>query len=289
MAQRFTLTASSLGNYFGVGFISPMEQLEIDLGNKERKFFKNQEDSMSLGNFMENAMLDYFEHKLGIEITERNERVYEVIDGLLRCKIDGRTEYDGIPTTVEEKFTTGADSFVNDLGYYLQCQAYMIEGDEQTLLLGAHNGRPDMKLIKKDESVGNDIKEMVYAVSAILSGFSGKDTFPYHLVEKWSGVGILPDLTEDMIDINDVKRYTELSASIKDMETERDEIAERLKNSCDKGQINTSYGKITISYGSRKGSLDEQLLRMTLPHIDFEAMRKPSSQYKTIRITKAKE
>ena len=72
MKERFYLIASSLGSYFGVGFNTIEEQLEIDLGKRAKEVEPDAQDRMDLGIAMENGCLDYFEKKLNIIIDERN-------------------------------------------------------------------------------------------------------------------------------------------------------------------------------------------------------------------------
>ena len=61
--ERFDVIASSLSSYFGVGFNTVQEQLEIDLGKTEKVFDEEAQDRMNLGNAMENGCLDYLKLK----------------------------------------------------------------------------------------------------------------------------------------------------------------------------------------------------------------------------------
>ena len=87
MNKRINITASSLGSYFGVGFNTPEEQLEIDLGKMENIIDEESQDRMNLGNAMEEGCLNYFEGKLNVTITNRNTEILEDFDGLLRGKL----------------------------------------------------------------------------------------------------------------------------------------------------------------------------------------------------------
>ena len=69
--ERYDVIASSL-SYFGVGFNTVQEQLDIDLGKIEKVFDEEAQDRMDLGNAMEDGCINYFETKMGIKIDERN-------------------------------------------------------------------------------------------------------------------------------------------------------------------------------------------------------------------------
>ena len=68
MKERFYVVASALSSYFGVGFNTIEEQLEIDLGHMEKEFDEEAQERMDLGNCMEEGCLNFFEKKLGIFI-----------------------------------------------------------------------------------------------------------------------------------------------------------------------------------------------------------------------------
>ena len=69
---RYDIIASSLSSYFGVGFNTIEEQLDIDRGLMVKEVDDEAQDRMDLGNAMEEGCLNYFEKKLGIVIDERN-------------------------------------------------------------------------------------------------------------------------------------------------------------------------------------------------------------------------
>ena len=102
---RFNVIASSLSSYFGVGFQTIDEQLDIDMGIAEKEFDEDAQDRMDLGNAMEDGCLNYFEKKLNISIDERNSEYKYACNGLLKCKRDGRTFLDGVETGVENKYS----------------------------------------------------------------------------------------------------------------------------------------------------------------------------------------
>ena len=70
--ERFNIIASSLSSYFGCGFNTIDEQLDIDLGLIAKEFDQEAQERMDLGNCMEEGCLNFFEKKLGIIIDERN-------------------------------------------------------------------------------------------------------------------------------------------------------------------------------------------------------------------------
>ena len=155
LKERYDVIASSLSSYFGVGFNTVQEQLDIDLGLIEKEFDDDAQDRMNLGICLEEGCLNYFEKKLNIIIDERNSEYKYACDGKLKCKRDGRTFLDGIETGVENKYSNSSTgSFTEDIGYKLQCQAYMMAwGLDQWILCGMWQGKPQYKLIKKDEEI----------------------------------------------------------------------------------------------------------------------------------------
>ena len=157
MKERFDIIASSLSSYFGVGFNTVDEQLDIDLGLTEKVFDDEAQERLDLGNCMEDGCLNFFEKKLGIIIDERNNEYKYAVNGLLKCKRDGRTFIDGVETGVENKYSnSSSECFTESFGYELQCQAYMMAwGLDQWLLCGMHNGKPKMKLIKANKELQN--------------------------------------------------------------------------------------------------------------------------------------
>ena len=46
MKERFTVQASSLGDYFGVGFNSIQDRIAMDLGEKEKEVLKDIQDML---------------------------------------------------------------------------------------------------------------------------------------------------------------------------------------------------------------------------------------------------
>lgn len=290
MKERFDIIASSLGNYFGVGFNTIEEQLDIDLGKTIKEVDEDAQDRMDLGIAMEEGCLNYFEKKLNIVIDERNSEYKYAVNNLLKCKRDGRTFIDGVETGVENKYSNSKTKcFTDDFGYELQCQAYMMAwGLDQWLLCGMWQGQPKMKLIKKNEELQKDIEEVVTSVSSILMGISSIEEYPWEIVEKYSKVNRLKSLSDDDIENYDKElfhRMGELKDEIKTANMELSELEEYAKIHYTDSRYQDEDYKYVISTGSRKGDIDKDKLSIEHPEINIEDYRKPSSTYTQIRIT----
>ena len=290
MKERFDIIASSLGSYFGVGFNTIEEQLEIDLGKVQKEVEPDAQDRMDLGNAMEEGCLNYFEKKLNIIIDERNSEYKFAVNNLLKCKRDGRTFIDGVETGVENKYSNAKSKcFTEDFGYELQCQAYMMAwGLDQWLLCGMWQGQPRMKLIKANKEIQKDIEDVVTAVSSILMGISSIEDYPYDIVEKYSKVNRVKSLTDEDIEEYDkdlLHRIGELKEEIKVRETECKELEEYAKTHYADSKYQDEDYKYVISTGERKGGLDEDKLSIEHPDIDLTQYRKPSTTYTQIRVS----
>lgn len=290
MKERFDIIASSLGSYFGVGFNTIEEQIEIDLGIREKEIDEDQQDRMDLGNAMEEGCLNYFEKKLNIAIDERNSEYKYAVNGLLKCKRDGRTFIDGVETGVENKYSNSKSKcFTDDFGYELQCQAYMMAwGLDQWLLCGMWQGQPKMKLIKKNEELQKDIEEVVTSVASILMGISSMEDYPWEIINKYSKVNALKNLDSDEIEDYDkdlLHRIGELKDEIKLRKLECDELEEYAKNHYADSRYQDADYKYVISTGFRKGDIDKDRLSIEHPEINIEDYRKPSTSYSQIRVT----
>lgn len=295
MKTRYYVIASSLGTYFGLYQqygTSPLDQLEIDFGNEEANFDDKALERMDLGKTLEDPVLNFFETKLNISITERNEKDMYAFDGLLKCKIDGFTNYQGVPTGVECKISNSSSgSFIENIGYIMQCQAYMAAtGANQWLLLGLYNGKPELKVVYRNEEMIHDIEEMVVAVSDILNGLKDKEEYPWHLVEKYSKTPkaepFEPDLTDHML----IEEYADRKAmveSYKENEARIKELEDYFKSKYT-GVYSDDTVVITIGTTTRKGTIDVQQLALDHPEIDIEKYRGPESSSKSIRYKKAK-
>lgn len=293
MKERYDIIASSLSSYFGVGFNTIEEQLDIDRGLTEKEVDEDAQDRMDLGNAMEEGCLNYFEKKLNIVIDERNSEYKYAVNGLLKCKRDGRTFIDGVETGVENKYSNSKTKcFTDDFGYELQCQAYMMAwGLDQWLLCGMWQGQPKMKLIKKNEELQKDIEELVTRISSILMGLSDIEDYPWEIVDKYAKVNALKSLDSEDIEEYDkelLHRIGELKDEIKVRETECKELEDYAKSHYADSRYQDEDYKYVISTGTRKGDIDKDKLSIEHPEIDLEEYRKPSTTYSTIRVTSRK-
>ena len=293
MKERYDIIASSLSSYFGIGFNTIEEQLEIDLGLREKEVDEESQDRMDLGNAMEEGCLNYFEKKLNISIDERNSEYKYAVNGLLKCKRDGRTFIDGVETGVENKYSNSkAKCFTDDFGYELQCQAYMMAwGLDQWLLCGMWQGQPKMKLIKKNEELQKDIEEVVTSVASILMGLNTIEDYPWEVINKYSRVNALKSLEDGDIEEYDkelLHRIGELKDEIKIRETECKELEDYAKSHYSECRYQDEDYKYVISVGTRKGDIDKDKLSIEHPDIDIENYRKPSTTYAQIRVTSRK-
>lgn len=290
MKERFDIIASSLSSYFGVGFNTVDEQLDIDLGLTEKVFDDEAQERLDLGNCMEDGCLNFFEKKLGIIIDERNNEYKYAVNGLLKCKRDGRTFIDGVETGVENKYSnSSSECFTESFGYELQCQAYMMAwGLDQWLLCGMHNGKPKMKLIKANKELQNDISELVIAISGILMGIVPRENYPWDIVDKYSKQRNLKNLETDEVDDYDKNlfhRIGELKTEMSSIKKELDELETYAKSNYADSKYADGDFRYVISTGTRKGDIDKDRLSIEHPEIDIESYRKPSTTYSTIRVT----
>ena len=288
---RFTLIASSLGSYFGVGFNNPSEQLQMDMGIIPVEFDEEAEERMLLGKELEDGVLNFFEKKLGITINERNTEIKEGMNGMIRYRMDGKTILGGEETVVECKVSNSQSTvFINELGYIIQCNLYMAEeGVDQALLCGLYQGKPIYKILRRNDELVADIREMIANVYGILNGILDYSEFPWHLVEKYSKTPALETLSElDENDLAYLESYTVLKEAVKENEKQIALISEYLKSKYNNVlYTNKEMGmKFTITEQTRKGFLDEIALSMEHPELNLDAYRKPASESKVIRITR---
>lgn len=285
--EKFTISASSLGNYFGVGFISPLEQLDIDLGEVEPDFNEKQKFRMLLGTKLEDGMLNFFEEKLDVKITNRNTEVLTGFNGMLRYKIDGECIFDGEPTIVENKVSTL--DFTKELGYVLQCNAYMeSKGYNKAILCGLSGGDPIYRVLNYDKDLVKDIWEMITTVHSILVGILGKEDFPWHIVEKYSKtekpmeyVPVQSDIDRQLMD-----ELYELKKEKSQLEKREKELREYLEETY-KGKIVDGDNYVfKVSTMSRSGGYDMNVLMLEHPEINFEQYRKPSTVSNVVRFSK---
>lgn len=290
--ERIDIIASSLSSYFGVGFNTVQEQLDMDLGKTPKVFDDNAQDRMDLGNIMENACLDYFEKKMGIVIDERNSEIKFAVDNKLKCKRDGRTFLDGVETGVENKYSNAQSCFIDDKGYMLQCQAYMMAFElDQWLLLGMWQGKPVSKLIKADKEVQADIETVVNAVFDILVGLSDIESYPWEVIAKYSSLKQQKELSDEELTDKEKKilqTLGKLNIEIKALEEKRDVLKDYAKEHF----ADSKYGDDSFNYSiytsDGRSNFDKHLFSIEHPTIDIEKYYKKGSPFQTIKITEKK-
>ena len=286
---RNYITPSSLGSYFGVGFLSPEEQIEIDLGNKEQYFDEEAQARLMLGRNLEDAALNYFEEALGIIITERNDQLINFYDNKMKGKIDGMTIFNDVETVVENKISNARSyKFTENLGYHFQVQSYMLAtGKKQALLCGLYQGKPIYKVIPRNEEMITDIKTMVDFVYDMLMGFETWENFPYNLVEKYSGKTILEDIKNiSEGEIDTISELAELKEERSSLDKEIRAIESQLKEKWNTGKYENDNIKLTISEVRKRGSIDIDRLSIDHPEINYSNYIKDDIVYKTIKVNK---
>lgn len=293
LKERFDVIASSLSSYFGVGFNTVQEQLDIDLGKTAKEFDEEAQDRMDLGNAMENGCIDYFEKKMGILIDERNSEYMYACDGKLKCKRDGRTFLDGVETGWENKYSNSSSGpFTEDLGYEIQCQAYMMAWKlDQWVLAGMWCGKPYYKLIKANPEIQADIETIVDAVVEIEMGLREVDDYPWDIVAKYSKQVELKELNDE-----DLEQYDkDLLNSVGKLKQQKKVIEDKLKELEDYAK--THYGdskwedkdfKYTISTSNGRATFDKATFSIENPTIDIMKYYKEGAPFRTIRCTAKK-
>lgn len=294
LKERFDVIASSLSSYFGVGFNTVEEQLDIDLGNIAKEFDDDAQDRMNLGNAMEDGCLNYFETKMGIKIDERNSEYKYACDGKLKCKRDGRTFLDGVETGWENKYSNSSSGpFTEDLGYEIQCQAYMMAwGLDQWVLAGMWCGKPYYKLIKANPEIQADIEAIVDAVVEIEMGLREVDDYPWDIVVKYSKQVKLKELNDE-----DLEQYDkDLLNSVGKLKQQKKVIEDKLKELEDYAKAH--YGdskwedkdfKYTISTSNGRATFDKATFSIENPTIDITKYYKEGTPFRTIRCTAKKQ
>ena len=283
--QRDYLRASSLGSYLGVGFNSPEEQLKIDLGQVEESFDEKAQDRMSLGREFEDAALNYFEKKFGTTITNRNVETLPLYGSKLVGKVDGMTVIDGERTVVENKISNSQSyKFTDNLGYILQCQAYMMGTEtEQALLCGIYQGKPIYKLIKRDEGMIKDIREIVEFIHSVMLGLETFDNYPTHLLAKYSKTKILEPLTKvDDKDKAIFENLVTIKEQIKQLELQKKELEEHIKGKFDTGIYTDGVIEVKISEYNKTTGIDVDTLVMDYPNVPIDKYKKPDTKYRAI-------
>ena len=293
MKERFDVIASSLSSYFGVGFNTVDEQLDIDLGLVAKEFDDDAQDRMDLGNAMEDGCINYFEKKMGILIDERNSEYRYACDGKLKCKRDGRTFLDGIETGWENKYSNSSSGpFTDDLGYEIQCQAYMMAwGLKQWVLSGMWCGKPYYKLIKANPEIQADIETIVDAVVEIEMGLREREEYPWDIVSKYSKQVQLKQLTDEDLEQYDkdlLNSIGKLKQQKKVIEDKLQELEGYAKNHYDDSKWEDKDFKYTISTSNGRATFDKATFSIENPTIDIMKYYKEGTPFRTIRCTAKK-
>ena len=291
--ERNDVIASSLSSYFGVGFNTVQEQLDIDLGKTEQVFDEDAEKRMRLGRYMEDACLNYFEEEMKILIDERNSEYKYACNGKLKCKRDGRTFLDGIETGVENKYSnSSSECFTDSLGYEIQCQAYMMAWSlDQWLLCGMWNGKPVSRIIRKNEELQKDIETIVDAVVEIEMGLRGIDEYPWDIVEKYSKqkqLKVLSDADLEEYDKKLLNSLGKLKQKKKEIEDKISELETYAKNNYEDSKYEDKDFKYVISTSNGKATFDKNTFSIENPTIDIKKYYKEGTPFRMIRITPKK-
>lgn len=292
--NRYDVIASSLGSYFGVGFNTVQEQLDYDLGKEERIIDEESQDRMNLGIALEDGCLNYFENKMGIKIDERNSEYKYAFNEQLKCKRDGRTFIDGIETGVENKYSNStSECFTENIGYVIQCQAYMEAwGLDQWLLCGVWQGKPVCKIIKRDNELIKDIETIVNAVVEIMMGLREIDDYPWDIVEKYSKQKQLKVLTDDDLEDYDkqlLNSVGKLKAQKKAIEDKLKELEDYAKTHYEDSKWEDADFKYSISTSAGKATFDKATFSIENPTIDIMKYYKEGTPFRVIRCTPKKK
>jgi hypothetical protein len=285
--ERLYTTPSSLGSYFGVGFNSPEEQIQIDLGLVTPEFDDDSKARMLLGRTLEDSVLNYFEEAMNIKITDRNDNMMLFYDGKIKGKMDGLTTINGKKTVVEAKVSNASYGvFTENKGYILQCQAYMLATEaEQTMLCGLYQGKPVYKLIQRDEEIIQDIKDITDFIVNVLMGLDDFDNYPTEILEKYSNYKPLPTI-EELSDeeLNDLSKLATYKEEEKRLKKKIKVIDTKLKENYDEGIYEDDRFKVTVSNRSRKGGFDESSFSIEHPDLELTKYRKPDTYYKVLSV-----
>ena len=288
--SRYNVIASSLSSYMGVGFNTPQEQLDFDLGNEERIVDDEAQDRMNLGIALEDGCLNYFEKKMGISIDERNSEYKFAFNEQLKCKRDGRTFIDGVETGVENKYSNSAsECFTDSLGYEIQCQAYMAAwGLDQWLLCGMWQGKPVCRIIKRNEELIKDIETIVNSVVEIMMGLRDIEDYPWDIVEKYSKQKQLKVLTDDDMEDYDkqlLNSIGKLKAQKKVIEDKLKELEDYAKTHYEDCKWEDDDYKYTISTTSGKSTFDKATFSIENPTLNINKYYREGASFRTIRCT----
>jgi len=299
--KREKVALSTLGNYFGYGFSTAREQFLTDLGLiEEREFTLAEEHNLNKGIFLEEPMLDYWQHRLinenvinGDGIFDRNTTVRET--DVARFKWDGSCFYRGKLCLVENKISSV--DFTANKGYHIYCQAVIMEAKKLgfdfsgALLVGLEAGKPKGVFIAPDRRLQAEIADML---AWITKGYqtitSIKDAEEYL---KWIPTKRSVDVEHDAIVLSAqhltcAKEYAQINAQIAELNRRKEALGEELK-ALDEGSYDNGELKITVSRVERRGSFDFATFQMEHPDIDVAPYMSEGSVSKTLRVTMKKK
>lgn len=284
--KRDYVRPSSLGSYFGVGYNDPWTQIKIDMGEIEEDFDDVAQERLDQGIYFEDASLDFFENKFKINILNRNDQVYDFYDGKIRGKIDGMTWLNGEETVVENKISnSNSERFIDKMGYVIQVHCYMLATNtEQALLCGFQNGKPLYRIIRRNEDMITDIKNMTDFIVGYMKGEKTWEQYPLDIMAKYTQKLMLPKI--DTLDNEDaLLRLDQLRKQKSGIEREIDEIMDSITTKYDAGIYERDGLKVIITPVEGRVSYDWATMSLDHPEIDMTKYMRKSNDYKQVRVT----
>ena len=209
---------------------------------------------------------------------------------MLKCKRDGRTFIDGEEVGVENKYSNSqSKNFIDDIGYQIQCQAYMETwGLNKWVLCGMWQGKPQWRVINRNDELLKDMEEIIEAVYEILTGLRDRKDYPWHIVEKYSKqkelIHVDPSTLEDY-DKRLFKTLGTIKEQIKTLTDKKDELEDYIKDNYEDCKYSDENVSLTVSSCSGRKNFDKNTFSIENPTIDVEKYMKEGKPYRTIRCT----
>lgn len=273
---RYYVTPSNLASYFGCGFNSPEEQFSIDTGETAATFDDDSIARMSLGNHLEDAVIEYFQNDVfQTPITDRNTELKTGYDGKVKYKIDGMMEYKGEKVIFENKISNSQSyKFTENLGYEIQVQTYMLcEGLNGAILAGLYQGKPIWRFIERNEEMIEDIKVMIDFLIDSLSGVVDfYADFPVDLLEKYGKTKIYEPIDNlSAITIEYLHKLAELNEKKKEIDKEIRDLKKLHENDFEisEGVYEDDVVSLRVSKWYKKGGFDLDKFKNENPYIDI--------------------
>lgn len=289
MSARNSVTASTLGSYFGVGYNKPLEQLGYDKGEDEIHFMEAQEQAMEVSSLVEEGILDIVEARNNCIITQRNTETLTAMDGKLRVRKDGFTSINGENYVVEVKHVASGGNLINNKGYHFQVMAQIIAEREKGIkvdkgiLAGLYKGKYYQIILELTPELEQDIHIMINTVVAILQGDLPETMFPANITDKYSPLQVESEEFKES-DIDIVNNLIDIKENIKELKEQEKNATDYLKERYESLDYTTAEGSnITVSNQIRKGKVDLEAIVTDHPEVDIEKYRKEPSSYKVIR------